>query len=358
MIIVPDDFPTINEAIQNATDGDTVFIKQGIYNETLVIDKRLTLKGEDTNKSIINGNTTETVILIKHDSVTITGLTIQYSPTSNSPRTYWVRNLPDGWPPTYGEWDAFGRSKNSGYFTRIGDWRLAGIHILGAFYCNIYGNRILDCGLGIWLYKSANNNIYGNELVRNDYGLELTGSGHNNITGNTFSNGGGGIYLSPIWIQNGHPVGNRVVDPATSKNTFAKNNFINNQEPFEKLFFTNNTETFWDNGKEGNYWSDYQGKDENHDGIVDEPYQIIGEYYIDGVQTKGEWKEQVCGTDNYPLMAPFDTTSVFIVYKPPATQPSSNSTKTITTLAIVAAGITIAVVAGLAVNFYYKKRQH
>ncbi|HSV50007.1 MAG TPA: hypothetical protein VLH35_06790 [Candidatus Acidoferrales bacterium] len=94
VITVPDDFPTINQAIQNASDGDTIFIKQGTYNETIIIDKAVTLRGEDTNRTIINGNTTATVIQILHDNVTITGLTITYSLTPNTPRRYYQHDFP------------------------------------------------------------------------------------------------------------------------------------------------------------------------------------------------------------------------------------------------------------------------
>lgn len=94
VIIVPDDFPTINQAIQNAIDGDTVLVRQGIYNETIVIDKAITLKGEDTNSTIINGNKAGTVIQITHGNVTVTGLTIIYSQTHNKPHTYFTHDLP------------------------------------------------------------------------------------------------------------------------------------------------------------------------------------------------------------------------------------------------------------------------
>jgi len=46
-IIVPDDYPTITDAVGNATDGDIIFIRKGIYDEkTLETNKTLSLIGE------------------------------------------------------------------------------------------------------------------------------------------------------------------------------------------------------------------------------------------------------------------------------------------------------------------------
>jgi hypothetical protein len=57
-IVVPDDYPTISAAIGNATDGDTIFVKKGTYegpiNQTLMINKTLSLIGEDANNTILN----------------------------------------------------------------------------------------------------------------------------------------------------------------------------------------------------------------------------------------------------------------------------------------------------------------
>jgi len=57
-ITVPDDCPTITEAIGNATEGDTIFVRKGTYmgpiNQTLLIDKSVTLSGEDEKTTIIN----------------------------------------------------------------------------------------------------------------------------------------------------------------------------------------------------------------------------------------------------------------------------------------------------------------
>jgi len=54
-IVVPDDYPTITEAIRNAGYGDIVFVKNGTYKEkTLEIDKRLSLIGEGAEFTKIN----------------------------------------------------------------------------------------------------------------------------------------------------------------------------------------------------------------------------------------------------------------------------------------------------------------
>jgi parallel beta-helix repeat protein len=96
-----------------------------------------------------------------------------------------------------------------------------------------------------------------------------------------------------------------------SGNTFYHNNFVNNTSQVTSV--TSPTQAgssqsptgqpltgqqptasnSWDNGKEGNYWSDYKGTDSNHDGIGDTPYLV----YTNNV-------------DHYPLMTPFNTPTI------------------------------------------------
>lgn len=342
-LTVPTDYPTIKEAIQNATDGDTILVKQGTYNESIVIDRAITLRGEDTNNTIINGNNNGTVILITHDSVTVTGLTIKYDTAPNSPRTYWVHNLPSGFLANPGNEDAIGYPKDSGYFTRYGQWRLAGVHILKAYYCSITGNRILDCGMGVWLYKSANNNIAGNELARNDYGLVIDDSNRNNFSGNTVRDGGGGFWFTAKRQYYSQPR----VDSAN--NTFAENNFINNQKPFERQFLTNSSVNFWDNGKMGNYWSDYASADANQDGVGDAPYPIVGETYTGGLHRQGTWVDQFCGQDNHPLTEPFNTASLFTNHKEPTIQQETPNAQDLTLIEVTVSAAAILAIAALVV---------
>jgi hypothetical protein len=53
-IVVPDNYPTISSAISNATNGDTVYVKNGVYSEfSLVIKKSIWLVGEDAKSTVI-----------------------------------------------------------------------------------------------------------------------------------------------------------------------------------------------------------------------------------------------------------------------------------------------------------------
>jgi pectin methylesterase-like acyl-CoA thioesterase len=55
-IIVPDNYPTIQEAVDAATNGDTVFVRSGEYDEDVVIDsKSISLIGEHASNTTIRG---------------------------------------------------------------------------------------------------------------------------------------------------------------------------------------------------------------------------------------------------------------------------------------------------------------
>jgi len=45
-IIVPDDYPTIQEAINAANLGETIYVRAGIYYEHIVVYKTVRLIGE------------------------------------------------------------------------------------------------------------------------------------------------------------------------------------------------------------------------------------------------------------------------------------------------------------------------
>jgi parallel beta-helix repeat protein len=71
------DFTSIQEAIDHARDGDQIFVYSGTYLEYLIINKSITLIGEDKETTIIDGEDAENVIYISGNDVTLSEFTVQ-----------------------------------------------------------------------------------------------------------------------------------------------------------------------------------------------------------------------------------------------------------------------------------------
>jgi pectin methylesterase-like acyl-CoA thioesterase len=70
-ILVPTDYPTIQQAINTAADCDTIFVKNGIYNETIEIHKTIILLGEERNSTIINAQKAKTPVLLVQGEIIV-----------------------------------------------------------------------------------------------------------------------------------------------------------------------------------------------------------------------------------------------------------------------------------------------
>jgi nitrous oxidase accessory protein len=81
-ITVPDDYPTIQQAVNLAQSGDAVYVKQGIYYETVVIDKPLTLKG--IGYPIIDANHKGNAIIVNASNCIVDGFKVTNSLQSYS----------------------------------------------------------------------------------------------------------------------------------------------------------------------------------------------------------------------------------------------------------------------------------
>src|SRR4030042_3966409 len=76
-ITVPNNVPTIQEAINHADAGDTVFVRNGTYYEHVCVNKTVSIAGQDRNTTTIDGNQTGTVVTVTADNVNISGFTVQ-----------------------------------------------------------------------------------------------------------------------------------------------------------------------------------------------------------------------------------------------------------------------------------------
>ena len=79
VIYVPDDYPTIQQAVNNAIPGDEIIVRDGIYTENVVVTKsNLVIRSENGSSkcTVFARNPSEHVILVRANRVVIEGFTI------------------------------------------------------------------------------------------------------------------------------------------------------------------------------------------------------------------------------------------------------------------------------------------
>ena len=59
-----DNYTKIQDAVDNASDGDTVFVYSGIYFENVIVNTSINLIGEDRNTTSIDANFSGDVIYV------------------------------------------------------------------------------------------------------------------------------------------------------------------------------------------------------------------------------------------------------------------------------------------------------
>ena len=187
-------YTSIQEAIDAATSKDTIYVSPGIYHETIVVNKTITLLGEEKNTTIIDSsNNGFYAVLIQVQDVTLSGFTIQ-----NSTVGVYVA----------GNKSVFNTTITDNVITNNKD----GIYLDNISNVVIFGNVITaNDGDGIRLYESIDNNIYENTISgHQSYGIVLWDSSYNNIISrNIITDNKNGVGLRR-WSDNNVVSGNNV----------------------------------------------------------------------------------------------------------------------------------------------------
>jgi parallel beta-helix repeat protein len=282
--ITNSDYRTIQEAIDAAENGAKIIIKNGSYNELLVINKTITLIGEDKNTTIINFNpnykiSQVPIININADNCSIENLHITLSNNSVIAQGISIN------------------SKNNTIKNNIITKVANGIELFAYSESNtIINNEIEDNLIGIITSSSINNNISHNIFSNNtEYNIYLSiDSDNNKVSFNMMNNSKYGIRIKGS--QNNKVYKNCIKNNelgiycccGANSNHFYNNTLLHNT--IKNARQTSGLYNIWydyPNGN-GNYWDDYTGIDENQDGLGDIPYEIDG----------------VGNQDIYPLMTP------------------------------------------------------
>ncbi len=211
-------YKNITSGIEHVDSGDTIYVFNGLYIENVHLNKSVSIIGEDQKNTIIDGNGTYFLSIIHiadADDIFICNLTVQNSASG------------------------FGVG-GAGFYT----WESNNVTITDCI--------ATKCYYGFLLSNSMACRVFRNQIINNHaYGVDLrSGSSNNSIIENLVANNPTGIYFE---------------DTSLHQNRFYRNNIINNINQVT-LFGNSN---FWDNGAEGNYWSDYLGLDIDGDGVGD-----------------------------------------------------------------------------------------
>jgi len=193
-----DHFNVIQDGIDAVAENGTVYVYNGTYYENIVINKSISLIGEDRNTTIIDGNYNGDIINITADNVIIRGFTIINSGnwsyagikiSSNNTSIYDCNICNNG----------YGISLYSSYNNSIHNCNISNNDWYGVWLGYSYHNTIYDCNISnndeaISIYYSGNNSVYNCSISNNNYGIDVGFSYNNSIYNCNFINDGISIW--------------------------------------------------------------------------------------------------------------------------------------------------------------------
>ncbi|HWQ47549.1 MAG TPA: NosD domain-containing protein [Methanosarcina sp.] len=206
------DYNSIQDAVENATDGDTILVFPGNYIENVYVNKELiisSLSGNQVDTIVKAANSEDDVFKVVSDNVTISGFSItgagidQYGDDRAGIYFESVNNSiireNNVYSNGYGILllDSYNNTlaDNSAYMSCIG-----GIFLWNSSYNRLHNNLINTSNHeGIHLYESSNNNELNNNTVNYTYvgfGIDLTLCDNNTLTSNIVSNNELGFLLT------------------------------------------------------------------------------------------------------------------------------------------------------------------
>ena len=197
-------YTSIQDAVNNANDGDTILVYTGTYTENVDVKKRLIIKSESGNPDdtiVQAADPDDHVFYVTADNVTISGFGVTGA-------------------------NSIGKD---------------GIHLEGVTECDVINNIVSNNRNGIYLLDSRTNTLRDTTVHSNDnYGIFLVKSGNNNLSNNTVhSNNNYGITLdtsndnnlSDNTVHSNNKHGIALVD-ASSHNRMRNNRIFNNTYNF------------------------------------------------------------------------------------------------------------------------------
>jgi parallel beta-helix repeat protein len=167
-------YSKIQAAVDNANNGDIIRVYAGTYHECISLNKQLSIIGNGSAVTIINGTNFAEGIYIYADRCVVKGFTIVDGITIKSSDYNWINDCI--------------LDKDGIYLDDSNNNKIE----------NIISNLNFDDGNGIYLYQSHNNLVLNSTCNFNNFsGIYLKESSYNTIINSTcISNNYDGIYLT------------------------------------------------------------------------------------------------------------------------------------------------------------------
>ena len=185
------DYTSIQDAVDAASDGDTIYVYSGTYYEHVKINTSIVLQGEDKESTIIDAGGNLSAVIVTADNVEITGFSVM----------------------------------NTGPY-----WPNSGIALHKNKECIVTDNIVSNCFIGIHAYITSDVTICKNTVTDSEFGIRIQKTKFSTITRNTMQDNHHGMELNAAYF-----------------NEIIENNFINNEK---QVFF----QIVLLNKIDNNYW--------------------------------------------------------------------------------------------------------
>jgi len=282
----PNNYTRIQDAINDSSDGDTVFVydDSSPYIEVIVVDVSINLIGENKNTTIIDGARIDDVINVNANDVIISGFTIKnssknggcgivlHSDNNTIQNNIIKENTYSGLLINFSDY-------NQIIDNIIFDCKYEGVYVVGE-YNKISGNYLSNLSGGIAMEGGFHNNISHNIINGNKFGILIWGfDRHNIIYRNDILNNDLGIHID--WSSKNKVIENNFID--NDENAFISKAILNEIYAvivisliLKDLYLIKNYRVIGRNTFDGNYWDEPRKL----------PYPIFGQrgylfYFLD-----------------------------------------------------------------------------
>lgn len=312
----------IQEAINGASAGDSIYVGSGTYSESVLVNRSVNIYGRDTGSGtpVIDAGGSDGFLLQDADNILLDGFIINNADTGVRIHSYndTVSNctiidaVSDGVKLEAGLSNIIENNMtgcgiaginitgpdskdNSLRYNDIYD-SINGISVSGSYNNYFNGNNISGSTVGILLDRSNSSHFYYNSILNSTgYGIRILNSNNNEFDNNQAkSNGiGYGIYIyaseNNTFLENNanHDQYGIYLASGCRYNVFVLNFFVDNQINgtvesgvlYNRWNNTISNNTYKYKGKEftnhtGNIWGNLYGPDANSDGMCDIPYVL------------------------------------------------------------------------------------